>query len=96
MLATLLHDSQKLADLGQRAFETLRSMAQGDADVPRLMTITPLDRSVWKGAWYENTGGNISSWLKSCAGVSCNFRLHFLCEFLCLFHALRDGSHSRL
>ena len=81
LLAMLLHDSQRLADLGHRTFETLRSMAQGDTDVPRLMTITAVDSAVWKGAWYENTNSNIASWLKSKAGISCSFRLHFLCEF---------------
>eukprot|EP01048_Picozoa_sp_COSAG05_P016332 COSAG05_NODE_2088_length_3587_cov_1323.072821_1_plen_345_part_00 len=84
LLAMLLHDSQRLADLGHRTFETLRSMAQGDTDVPRLMTITAVDSAVWKGAWYENTNSNIASWLKSKAGISCSFRLHFLCEF-CLY-----------
>ena len=81
LLAMLLHDSQRLADLGHRTFETLRSMAQGDTDVPRLMTITAVDSAVWKGAWYENTNSNIASWLKSKAGISCSFLLHFLCEF---------------
>ena len=81
MLVTLLENSQRLADLGHQSFETLRSMAQGDAEVPRLMTITALDSAVWKGAWYENTDSNIASWLKSKAGISCSFRLHFLCAF---------------
>ena len=81
MLVTLLENSQRLADIGHQSFETLRSMAQGDAEVPRLMTITALDSAVWKGAWYENTDSNIASWLKSKAGISCSFRLHFLCAF---------------
>eukprot|EP01048_Picozoa_sp_COSAG05_P017266 COSAG05_NODE_2329_length_3229_cov_14.334185_2_plen_363_part_00 len=81
MLVTLLENSQRLADIGHQSFETLRSMAQGDAEVPRLMTITALDSAVWKGAWYENTESNIASWLKSKAGISCSFRLHFLCAF---------------
>ena len=81
MLATLLENSQRLAEIGHQSFETLRSMAQGDAEVPRLMTITALDSAVWKGAWYENTDSNIASWLKSKAGISCSFRLHFLCAF---------------
>ena len=81
MLVTLVENSQRLADIGHQSFETLRSMAQGDAEVPRLMTITALDSAVWKGAWYENTDSNIASWLKSKAGISCSFRLHFLCAF---------------
>ena len=44
------------------------------------MTVTPLDNSIWKGSWYENTGDNIASWLKDRAGVTCSFRPHFLCE----------------
>ena len=76
----LLQDSQNLVTLGNRTYRTLRSLAEGDAEVPRLMTVTPLDNSIWKGSWYENTGDNIASWLKDRAGVSCSFRLHFLCE----------------
>ena len=80
ILSELLQDSQNLVTLGKRTYRTLRSLAEGDAEVPRLMTVTPLDNSIWKGSWYENTGDNIASWLKDRAGVSCSFRLHFLCE----------------
>ena len=61
-------------------FQVAKSIAEGDADIPRLVTIAPVDSPKWRGEWHDDVAGNLSRKLQGAVGAKAFYRLQFLCE----------------
>ena len=80
ILESLRDQSELLSVMSASICATLKvvkTIAEGDADIPRLVTIGPVDSPKWRGEWHDDVAGNLKRKAQNAVGAKKFYRLQF-------------------